>query len=173
MWRFTAIFWKYYLPPKSLPPKSLPPKNEKPPTAKTLPPYCITAEKTTAIFWFYRFRRRRYRQKRENGQPPRNYRRVAIPPRLCPPKTPLPTTTPEIFHACLMCPCRARYENKKKALEMWDPVRPQYPKKIPKTPIPGGKKKKIVTGSLKTFAKIQGLPHKRRGHWTRKKSGGR
>ena len=48
--------------------KVLPPKNEKPPTAKTSPPYCITAEKNTAIFWFYRFRQKstanpRYRQK--------------------------------------------------------------------------------------------------------------
>ena len=49
--------------------------------------------KHTAIFWFYRFRQSRYRQKRENGQPPKNYCRMAIPPRLCPPKKPLPTTT--------------------------------------------------------------------------------
>ena len=49
--------------------------------------------KNTAIFWFYRFRQSRYRQKRENRQPPKNYCRMAIPPRLCPPKKPLPTTT--------------------------------------------------------------------------------
>ena len=42
--------------------------------------------KNTATFWFYRFRQSRYRQKRENRQSPKSYRRVAIPPRLCPPK---------------------------------------------------------------------------------------
>ena len=35
-----------------LPPKSLPPKNEKPPTAKKLLPYCITAEKIPPFFCF-------------------------------------------------------------------------------------------------------------------------
>ena len=34
--------------------KVLLPKNGKPPTAKTIPPCCITAKKNTAIFWFYR-----------------------------------------------------------------------------------------------------------------------
>ena len=46
----------------------LPPKNEKPPTAKTLPPYCITAEKIPSYFGSCRFRQKstvysRYRQK--------------------------------------------------------------------------------------------------------------
>ena len=78
-----------------LPPKSLPPKNAKPPTAKKLPPYCIAAEKMHPYFHIlvYRFRQSRYRQKRENRQPPKNYRRMAIPPRLCPRKKTLPTTT--------------------------------------------------------------------------------
>ena len=51
---------KKRLPPKNYrhilvlppPPKSLPPKNEKPPTAETLPPYGITAEKLPTHFCF-------------------------------------------------------------------------------------------------------------------------
>ena len=49
--------------------------------------------KNTAAFWLYRFRQGRYRQKRENRQPLKNYHRMAVPPPPCPPKNPLPTTT--------------------------------------------------------------------------------
>ena len=48
----------------------------------------------------YRFRQSRYRQKRENRQPTKKYRCMAIPPRQCPPKKALPTTTLEISIAC-------------------------------------------------------------------------
>ena len=53
--------------------------------------------KNTAIFLFHRFRQSGYRQKRENRQPPKNYRLMAIPPRLRPPKKTLPTTTRFFF----------------------------------------------------------------------------
>ena len=86
-------------------------------TAETIPPYfgftasakAVTAEKwknayPQKIAAVLHYRRKppyfgftasakKYRQKRENRQPPKNYRRMAIPPRLCPPKKPLPTTT--------------------------------------------------------------------------------
>ena len=65
---------KNHLPPKNYRRIALPPKN-------------------TAIFWFYRLRQSRSRQKGENRQPPKNYRLMATRPRLCPPKKPLPTTT--------------------------------------------------------------------------------
>ena len=52
--------------------------------------------KNTATFWFYRFCQSRYLRKRENRQPPKNYRCMAIPPCLCPPRKPLPTTTLDI-----------------------------------------------------------------------------
>ena len=35
-----------------LPPKSLPPRNEKPPTAKSLPPFCISVEKIRPFVGF-------------------------------------------------------------------------------------------------------------------------
>ena len=46
-------------------------------TANQLPPYCITAEKIP-IYFGYRFCQSRCHQKRENRQPPKNYRRMAI-----------------------------------------------------------------------------------------------
>ena len=72
IWRFTAIFWLYRPPPKSLPPK-----NEKLPTA-----VWYYGRQITAILWFYRLRRSRYSQKTKNRLPPKNYRRraMALPP---------------------------------------------------------------------------------------------
>ena len=67
----------------SPPPKSLPRKNEKPPTAKKLSPYfdfTASAKVVTA-------------QKRKTAYRRKNYRRMALPPRLCPPKKALPTIT--------------------------------------------------------------------------------
>ena len=45
--------------------------------------------------------RSRYRRKMKNRLPLKNYRRMAIPPRLCPPKKTLPTTTLEISNTSL------------------------------------------------------------------------
>ena len=74
---------------------SWPPKNEEPPTAKKLPPYSIPAEKYRHIL-VYRFCQRRYHPKMKNRLPPNNYRRMEIPPRPCPYKKTLTTTTLEI-----------------------------------------------------------------------------
>ena len=86
-----------------------PPKNEKPLTAKKLPPFCVTAKQLPPNKYrhilVYRFRQSRYRQNRKKCQPPENYRRMAIPPRLCPPKKPLLTTTLNfswVVHECWM-----------------------------------------------------------------------
>ena len=94
-----------------LPPKSLPPTNEKPPTAKELPP------KKYRHSLVYPFRQSRYRQERETRQPPENYRRMAIPPRLCPPKKPLPMTAlvflsvnPSGLLALVCRTCRTQYD---------------------------------------------------------------
>ena len=61
--------------------------------------------KNTDIFWFYRFRQSSYRQKQENRQPRKNYRRMAISPRLCPPNKTLPTTTLNIFTCDILPLC--------------------------------------------------------------------
>ena len=107
------------LPPSLESPFTLPPKNGQPLSAENLPPYfgftafakAVTAKKRktayhrkittvwhycqnfTAIFWFYRLRQSRYHQKTKNRLPPKNYRRMALPPHLCPPKKALPTIT--------------------------------------------------------------------------------
>ena len=83
IWRFTAISRYYHLPPKSLPPK-----NEKPPTAKTLPPCCITAAKIPPCFGFTDSAKKipptldtdteKYRQ---FSIPPKEYRQLSIPPK--------------------------------------------------------------------------------------------
>ena len=80
------------LPPSFESPYSLPPKNGNPLTAERLPPYeyGITAE---PYFGFSASRQSRYCQKTKNRLPPKNYRRMALPPRLCPPKKALPTIT--------------------------------------------------------------------------------
>ena len=72
IWRFTAIFWQYRLPPKSLPPKS-----EKPPTAKTLPPYCITADKIPPHFGTTASAKKHC----QLSIPPKEYRQLSIPPK--------------------------------------------------------------------------------------------
>ena len=103
------------LPPSFESPFTLPPKNEKLLTAGKLPPCfgftasvkVVTAKKRktaycrkiTAIFCFYRLRQSRYRQKTKNRLPPKNYCRMALPPRLCPPKKALPTITLFISHS--------------------------------------------------------------------------
>ena len=72
---------------------------------------------------------------------------------------------PEILRTCSMCPCQAFYECFFSfSLEIWDPLRPKYPKKY-KTQISGEKKKKrkipirkrLGRGTLNTCAKFQGL----------------
>ena len=75
-----------------LPPKSLPPKNKKTPTAQKLPPYCVTAEKILPQFRLPP-PPQSLPPKTKSRHPPTKYRRMAIPPRLCPPKKTLPTTT--------------------------------------------------------------------------------
>ena len=93
--------WAPQLPPNFLSPFTLPPKNEKPLTAEKLPPYGITA-----IFWFYRLRPSRYRQKNEKPPTPKNYRYVLVlPPRLCSPKKTLPTITLEFSDPIGMYVC--------------------------------------------------------------------
>ena len=73
---------------------------------------------------------------------------------------------PEIWHTCLMCPCRAFYEWGFLffyffLLEMWDPLRPKYPEKIrrPKYLAKKNRKKTFVEGSagaIKHMCKISG-----------------
>ena len=48
-----------------------------------LPPWWVEAViwRFTAIFWFYRLRQSRYRQKTKNRLPLENYRRMALPPK--------------------------------------------------------------------------------------------
>ena len=67
--------------------KVLPPKNEKPPTAKNVTAVLHYRRKITAIFWFYRFRKKvpptldtaeKYRQL---SIPPKEYRQLSIPPK--------------------------------------------------------------------------------------------
>ena len=69
--------------------KVLPSKNEKPPTAKTLRPYCITAKKYRHIL-VLPFPPKNYRQLsippeeyRQLSIPPKRYRRHWIPPKRC------------------------------------------------------------------------------------------
>ena len=125
VWAPKTCSYAPQLPPSFESPFTLPPKNERPFTVEKLPPHGSTAEKLppyfgftasakvvtarkrqtayrrkitsvwhyrrkiTDIFWFYR-------QKTKNSLPPKNYRRMALPPRLCPSKKALPTITLEI-----------------------------------------------------------------------------
>ena len=59
IWRFTNIFWYYRLPPKSFPPKN----ENRLRTAKTLPPYCITAGRIPPYLGFLPLPPEKYRQK--------------------------------------------------------------------------------------------------------------
>ena len=79
-----AIFWFYRLRRS----RSRQKTKHRLPAKHYLPPYGITA-----IFWFHRLRQSRYRQKTKHRLPPNNYRRIALPSRLCPRKKALPTIT--------------------------------------------------------------------------------
>ena len=88
---------------------------------------------------------------------------------------------PEILHTCLMRPCWAFYGcffSVFFSLEIWDHLRPKYPKKYKNSNIWRKKKKKnpirtsLGRGRLNTCKKIQGLSQKRRGHWTLKEEVG-
>ena len=81
---------------------------------------------------------------------------------------------PEFLHTCLMCPCRSFYVFFF-SLEMWDPLRPKYPKKYKKRKNLAGKKnirKRLGRGTLNTCAKFQGIIYKKGcGLWPLKEFG--
>ena len=79
-----------FLPP---PPKSLPPKKRNTAYRRKTTAVWHYHGKITTIFWFYRLRQSRYRQKSKNRLSPKHYRRMTLPPRLCPPKKALQTIT--------------------------------------------------------------------------------
>ena len=66
--------------------KVLPPKNDKPHTAKTLPPYCIIAEKIPPYFGFTASAKKvptldTAKKYRQLPIPPKEYRQLSIPPK--------------------------------------------------------------------------------------------
>ena len=67
--------------------QALPPKNEKLPTAKTLPPCCITAEKISPCFGFTASAKKvpptldTAKKYRQLSIPPKEYRQLSIPPK--------------------------------------------------------------------------------------------
>ena len=89
------------LPPKNYRRMALPAEFLPPSFGFTASDKVVTAKKgktayrrnVTAIVWFCRLRQSRYRQKTKKRLPLKNYRRMALPPHLCPPKRTLPTIT--------------------------------------------------------------------------------
>ena len=75
----TAIFWFYHLR------QSLYRQKTKTAYRQNITAVWHYRRKVTVIFWFYRLRQSCYRQKTKNRLPPKNYRRMALPPRLCSP----------------------------------------------------------------------------------------